>query len=95
MSHEIENYEDRRSISTLGAVLMGVGIGVIGTVLVVAANEERFGRAVRRTKHGAAEMGKKVRGRYNDAVDDVRDHVVSAAESVEEGARSMAKKIKY
>ncbi len=95
MTHEIENIEEQRGISTLAAVLMGVGIGVIGTVLVVAANEEKFGRAVRNTKQGAADMGKRIKGRYNTAVDDVRDHVVSAAESVEDGARRVANKIKY
>lgn len=94
MSRELQNYEERNGMSTLTALLLGVGIGVVGTVLVVAANEEKFGRAVRRTKLSAADMGKRLISRYDDAIDDVKEHVVSAAEGVEHGARRVADKFK-
>jgi hypothetical protein len=94
MPRELENDEERRGMGTATAFLLGLGIGVVGTVLVVAANEEKFGRAVRRTKLGAAEMGKRLASRYDDAVDDVRERVVSAAEGVEHGARRVADKFK-
>lgn len=93
MSNEIQNYEEKHHMSPVVAMLLGLGIGVVGTVIVIAANEEKFGQAVRQTKKRARKLQHELGDRYEDAKNSTKERVAHVAESVEKGARKIGDKM--
>ena len=93
MSNSIENQEERHQMSPAVLFLMGLGIGVVGTVIVIAANEEKFSRTVRQTKQRAAEMGEQVKSRYEETLNNTRHRAADVAEKVEHGAHRLKDKL--
>ena len=92
MSNEIER-SDGRGMNTGLAMLLGLGIGIVGTVIVIGANEERFGRAVVRTRRRAREIGDSVHERYDDVINNTRERGATAAYAVERGAKKIGDKL--
>ncbi len=93
MSNKHDNSDERSGMSPVTAMLLGLGVGIVGTVIVVAANEERFGSAVRRTRVRAREVGENVRVKYEDVKNNTRERGASAAYAVEHGAKKIGDKL--
>jgi hypothetical protein len=93
MANYIERDEDRHGMSTGTALLLGLGIGIIGTVVVIAANEERFGSAVRNAKKRTREISDNVHERYEEVRNNTRHKGAEAAYAVEHGAKKIGDKL--
>jgi len=93
MSYEIESTEGRRGMHPATALLLGLGIGVVGTVVVIAANEEKFGQALKNTRKRARILKHDLGERYEDAKNSTKERVAHVAESVEKGARKIGDKM--
>lgn len=93
MQHNIEHTDEKRGMRTATAMLLGLGIGIVGTVIVIGANEEKFGRAVKMTKKRAREFGETVHDKYDDVLNNSKEHGAKAAYAVERGAKKVGDKL--
>ncbi len=93
MQHNIDKVDGRNGMRPSTALLLGLGIGIVGTVIVIGANEEKFGRAVRQTKKRAREIGDDVRDKYDDVLDSARERGAQAAYAVGRGAERLGDRL--
>jgi hypothetical protein len=86
MAHGYEHeHHGHNGMGTFGAMMIGLGVGVIGTVVMLAMNERRFHFVVEETKT----MGKKIKDRMDEGVDLARNTVADVAESAERSSHKV------
>lgn len=75
---------------TAQAVLLGVGIGVVGTLLIVAANQDRFNRTVDRSRDMTNRAKEAVGEFAHNVADKAHDVLLTAKNSVHRTAEKVA-----
>jgi gas vesicle protein len=76
--------------SNLLTFFFGIAVGVAGTLIYAAANEEQFQRTVRRTK----ELSGKASDTVTDYVDDATTRVKRLGDKVQDGIDTATAKVK-
>lgn len=87
MTHELYDLDEKHHMNPMLAMLAGIGIGVVGTVVVLAANEKKFHNVVTAGRTKARDIGSKIKERFEDTVDDVKDGVAETAHTARKSAR--------
>ena len=95
MAHENYDIQEKHGMSPFMALLTGLGIGIVGTVVVIAANERKFHRVVEVGRLKAREVGNSIRDRFDEAIDDVRDGAYETADKVERTAGKVKSSLRH
>jgi ABC-type transporter Mla subunit MlaD len=84
------NEDNGNGASNLLTFVFGIAVGVAGTLIYAAANEDQFNRTIRRTK----ELTGQAKDRVDDYVEEAGSQVKRLTDKVQDGYDSAAAKVK-
>jgi hypothetical protein len=83
--YEHEHHGHHNGMGTFGAMMIGLGVGVIGTVVMLAMNEKKFHYLVEEGK----DVGKRLKGRLEEGAEVAKNAVADVAEGAENSSRKV------